>query len=65
MPKTKTKKSATKRFRLTGSGKIMRAKVGRSHLLKKKSASRKRRLRKKEAVVSGEARDIKRMITGG
>lgn len=62
MPKMKTKKSAAKRFKVTGGGKVKRAKVGRSHLLSKKSASRKRRLKRKETVVSGEVRDVKRMI---
>ncbi len=62
MPKLKTKKSAAKRFRVTGSGKVKRARVGRSHLLSKKSASRKRRLKRKTMVVSGEIRDVKRML---
>ncbi len=62
MPKMKTKKGAVKRFKVTGSGKVLRAKTGRSHLLSKKSAARKRRLRRKEVVVSGEVRDVKRML---
>jgi len=42
MPKLKTHKSAAKRFHVTGSGKIMRTKGGKSHLRRRKSASAKR-----------------------
>jgi len=44
MPKLKTRKAAAKRLRASGSGKIMRRKAFRSHLLEHKSSSRKRRL---------------------
>ncbi len=37
MPKIKTHKSTAKRFRVTGKGKLMRTKVGKSHLRRKKS----------------------------
>lgn len=43
MPKLKTRRSAAKRFRATGSGKIVRRKAFKNHLLQKKSAERKRR----------------------
>jgi large subunit ribosomal protein L35 len=43
MPKLKTKKSAAKRFRLTGSGKIRRRKAYKNHMLDHKSAEQKRR----------------------
>jgi large subunit ribosomal protein L35 len=36
MPKIKTYKSAAKRFKYTGSGKLMRTKIGKSHLRRKK-----------------------------
>jgi large subunit ribosomal protein L35 len=39
MPKQKTHKGAAKRFRITKNGKLMRMKVGRSHLRRNKSAS--------------------------
>ena len=42
----KTKKSASKRFKITGTGKIVRSKAGRRHLATKKSAKRKRQLAK-------------------
>ena len=46
MPKMKTKKSAAKRFKKTGTGKLKRNKAYKSHILTKKSAKRKRNLRK-------------------
>ena len=42
MPKMKTHRGTAKRFRVTGSGKIMRAKAFKSHILTKKSQKRKR-----------------------
>ena len=51
MPKMKTHKGTAKRFRVTGSGKIMRGKAFKSHILEKKSPKRKRGFRQ-EAVVS-------------
>jgi len=37
MPKLKTHKATSKRFKYTGSGKLMRTKIGKSHLRRKKS----------------------------
>lgn len=52
MPKLKTKKSAAKRFRVTGSGKkIMRRKAFKNHLLERKSKERTRRRLSSMAVV--------------
>ena len=51
MPKMKTHKGTAKRFRRTGSGKIMRAKAFKSHILTKKSPKRIRGFRQ-EAVIS-------------
>lgn len=42
MPKMKTHKGTAKRFRLTGTGKIVRGNAFKSHLLEKKSPKRKR-----------------------
>ncbi len=44
MPKMKTHSGAKKRFKTSGSGKLVRRKQGRNHILEKKSAKRKRRL---------------------
>ena len=46
MPKMKTSKSAAKRFKKTGTGKLKRMKAYKSHILTKKSTKRKRNLRK-------------------
>ena len=51
MPKAKTKRSAAKRFKTTGSGKIRRRKAAKSHILTKKSKKRKRNLRQ-AAILS-------------
>jgi large subunit ribosomal protein L35 len=63
MPKMKTHKGAAKRFSVTGRGKVRRLKAFKSHILTKKSAKRKRRLRRPTLVMTpGEARNIKRLI---
>lgn len=62
MPKLKTHSGAKKRFSLTKSGKVKRARAYRSHILTKKSTKRKRGLRQGTyADVTNEAA-IKRMI---
>jgi len=63
MPKMKTHKGAAKRFKLTGSGKLMRRKAFRNHILEKKSPTRKRRL-KREAEISGGDRDRMERLLG-
>lgn len=60
MPKMKTKRAAAKRVKKTGSGKLVRAKAFKSHILTKKSSKRKRGLRK-GTVVS--ASDMKRVAS--
>ena len=62
MPKVKTNRAAAKRFRITGSGKIKRAKAYRKHLLGKKSAKRKRSLRKPGLVDKADHARIKRLL---
>jgi large subunit ribosomal protein L35 len=62
--KMKTHKGAAKRFKITGSGKIKRYRANKSHILTKKSAKRKRRLRRPSAISTrGEARNIKRLLS--
>ncbi len=62
MGKLKTKRSAAKRFKLTGSGKITRNRNYKSHILTKKSRKRKRNLRKKVLVSKADLRNVKEMI---
>lgn len=60
--KNKTRRAAVKRFKVTGSGKIMRRKAYKGHLTAKKSPNRKRRLRKATQVSNAEARNIREII---
>ncbi|HUP85075.1 MAG TPA: 50S ribosomal protein L35 [Acidimicrobiales bacterium] len=62
MPKMKTDRGAAKRFKITGTGKIMRRKAFRSHILEKKSSVRTRRLAKEAQVTGGDAKQIKKML---
>jgi large subunit ribosomal protein L35 len=57
----KTCRGAAKRFKLTGTGKIKRAKAFRSHLLTSKSPKTKRHLRKAAYVSSTQEKIIKKM----
>jgi len=62
MPKMRTDRGAAKRFKVTGSGKIMRRRAFRSHLLEKKSSTRTRRLAGKTEVTGGDARAIRKLL---
>lgn len=62
MPKMKTHKGTAKRFRRTGTGKIMRAKAFKSHILTKKPTKRTRRLRQGGYADKTTASTIRKMI---
>jgi len=62
MPKMKTRRSAAKRFKLTGSGKIKRNHAYFSHILTKKTRKRKRNLSQTDLVAACDERRIKKMI---
>jgi large subunit ribosomal protein L35 len=63
MPKKKRHSGASKRFSLTGTGKVRRLKANKSHILTKKDAKRKRGLRRPHIVETpGEAKFIKRLL---
>lgn len=62
MPKMKTHSGSKKRFRVTASGKIMRGKACKSHILTKKSAKRKRNFRHETSLAKGDAKNIARAI---
>ena len=64
MPKMKTHRGAAKRFKKTGSGKLVRARANKQHILTKKSTKRKRRLRQTTDVSPGDTRRLKRMLPG-
>ncbi|NHC45963.1 50S ribosomal protein L35 [Motilibacter aurantiacus] len=62
MPKNKTHSGASKRFRVTGTGKIMRRQAGRNHLLEHKPSTLTRRLFDEVEVAPGDAKRIKKML---
>ncbi|MGH9119238.1 MAG: 50S ribosomal protein L35 [Acidimicrobiales bacterium] len=62
MPKIKTHRGAAKRFKLTGTGKLMRRKANRSHLLEKKPSTRTRRLGREIEVKPGDRDKVERML---
>ena len=62
MPKMKTSKTAAKRFKKTGTGKLVRLQANRQHLFEKKSSTRTRRLDGTVDVHPGDARKIKRLL---
>ncbi len=62
MPKMKSNRGAAKRFKTTGTGKLRRSKAFKSHILTKKTAKRKRNLRKSGLVDSTNVRGVRRML---
>lgn len=62
MPKMKTDKGAAKRYKVTGSGRIMRRKAFKNHILEKKGPKRLRHLGKEAAVSPADTRQVKRML---
>ncbi|TDJ10765.1 MAG: 50S ribosomal protein L35 [Deltaproteobacteria bacterium] len=62
MPKMKTHRGAAKRFKKTGSGKIVRTKSNKQHILTKKSPKRKRHLRKSALVAKADEKRLNQML---
>lgn len=62
MPKMKTKASAKKRFKLTGTGKIKRKHAFKSHILTKKETKQKRNLTKPTVVDKSDKHNIKKQL---
>lgn len=62
MPKMKTKSSAKKRFKLTGTGKIKRKHAFKSHILTKKSKKRKLKLTHDGLVHKNDENNIKEQL---
>lgn len=65
MPKIKTNRSASKRFKRTSSGKFKRNKGGGRHLLTGKSPKRRRNLRDAALVSDGDTKRVKGMLPNG
>jgi large subunit ribosomal protein L35 len=61
--KMKSHRGASKRFKITGSGKVKRNKAYKSHILTKKSAKRKRGLRKATTLTSADLKRIKMILS--
>ena len=62
MPKMKTHSGAKKRFRLTGSGKLMHRKAGKMHLNEHKPSRRTRRLDGDAVLAKGDSRKARRLL---
>lgn len=62
MPKMKTRKAVTARFKVTGTGKLKRTRPGKRHILTKKSANRKRKLSQPRLVDEGQLKMYKIMM---
>lgn len=62
MPKMKTRSAAAKRFKKTGSDKLVRMKANKSHILNKKTRKRKRNLRKQTVIDASNEKQMKRCM---
>ena len=62
MPKIKTCRAAAKRFKKTGTGKLVRNKAYKSHILTKKSQKRKRNLRKAAMIDATNVKNMKKIL---
>ncbi|RRO17477.1 50S ribosomal protein L35 [Saccharopolyspora rhizosphaerae] len=62
MPKNKTHKGTSKRFKVTGKGKLRREQAGRRHILEKKSSRVTRRLEGTEAVAKADVKRINKLL---
>lgn len=65
MPKMKTNKQAARRFKITGTGKILRTKGMKSHLRRKKSPRTKRMFDRMLEVNPADRKRIKRLLPYG
>ena len=62
MPKMKSHSGATKRFRLTGTGKVIRRRANMNHLLEHKSSRRTRRLNRDLTLAPADVRKTKKLL---
>lgn len=62
MPKMKPHKGAAKRFKTTGTGKLMRRRANNNHLFGKKSSRRLRRLEKEVEVTGADKKEARRLL---
>ncbi|MDQ1249169.1 MAG: large subunit ribosomal protein [Actinomycetota bacterium] len=62
MPKIKTHSGSKKRFKITGSGKVLHERANKRHLLEGKSSRRTRRLTGTKELVKADARKVERLL---
>lgn len=62
MPKMKSNRGASKRFKVTGTGKVMHSKANASHILTKKTTKRKRTLRKSEVIDQTNMKSVRKLL---
>jgi len=62
MPKMKSHRGAVKRFKITGTGRLLRRRAFRSHLLEKKSSKRTRRLGREPEVAKADRKQVSRLL---
>ena len=62
MPKMKTNRGAAKRFKVSGTGKVLRGKAFASHILTKKTTKRKRGLRLSGVVDATNVKAVRKML---
>lgn len=62
MPKMKTHSGSKKRFRVTGTGKLMRRRANKNHLLEHKASKRTRRLDRDMVLAPGDSKKIKNLL---
>ena len=65
MPKIKTRSAAKKRFKVTGTGKLVRRSTKLNHLMRKKSGGARRSLLKGDVLFKGDEKRIGRMMGNG
>jgi large subunit ribosomal protein L35 len=62
MPKMKSHRGATKRFKKTATGRIKRGHAMKSHILTKKTAKRKRQLRQSAMLAKADEKRVKQLL---
>jgi large subunit ribosomal protein L35 len=63
MPKQKTHSGAKKRFKVTGTGKILHERAGKRHLLERKSSALTRRLTGTAELAPADAKKVKKLLS--
>jgi large subunit ribosomal protein L35 len=62
MPKAKTHSGSKKRFRVTGSGKLMHRRANRNHMLEHKPSTRTRRLANEQVLSDADTKRVKKLL---